>query len=128
MAFPHASLHPLLFNEQTSSGWGSPALGFSKLHTHRHKRLFWCSRLRIHPIDRPPEGVPSSLFTFQPTQKIKGEGGGREDSGYADANSGEPLEIGLVEDSELEDVSGLLVEVSTANNRSLISASVAPQM
>lgn len=127
-AFPHAPLHPSLFNERTSSGWGTPTLGFSKLHTYRHKGVFWCSRLRIHPIDRPPEGVPSSLFTFQPTQKIKGEEGSREDSGYADASSGEPLEVGLVEDSELEDVSSLLVEVSIAKNRSPIDVSAAPQV
>lgn len=125
MAFPHASIHPLLSNERTSLGWGSPALGFSELHKYRHRRLFWRSGLRIHPIDRPPEGVPSSLFTFQPTQKLKG-GGGREYGGYADANTNEPLEVGLVEDSELEDVSSLLVEVGTASNRSQIGASAAP--
>lgn len=74
----------------------------------------------LHRSGSGPEGVPSSLFKFQPRatpkkypEQPKAGGGGRT---VATAISErDALYAGLVEDSDLPDVSALLVEVPPSN-------------
>lgn len=70
----------------------------------------------LHPVDSAPEGVPSSLFNFRLTDtsstKTSADSDGDrvgDDVGNGDVVSA--LQAGLVEDSDLGDVSALLVEV-----------------
>lgn len=75
----------------------------------------------LHPSGGGPEGVPSSLFKFQPRgtpkkyQQQPSSGGGGSDGGDGTATTVEregPLYAGLIEESDLPDVSALLVGVS----------------
>lgn len=89
--------------------------------------------LTLHPRGGGPEGVPSALFKFQPRatspskyrqqQSSSGEGGGGGVGGSDGGGSGSaattidsdgPLHAGLMEESDLPDVSALLVEVRAA--------------
>ena len=93
---------------------------------------------RLHPVDSAPEGVPSSLFTFRPNSPYArntendgdgdGEGGGGDDTTATAATTAavaaaETLHSGLVEESDLGDVSELLVEVRTGGASSSSSSS-----
>lgn len=80
----------------------------------------------LHPRGSGPEGVPSALFKFQPTattpnkyrhQPSPSGGGGGNDGGDGSAatsttiESEGPLHAGLIDESDLPDVSALLVAV-----------------
>lgn len=70
----------------------------------------------LHPSGSGPEGVPSSLFKFQPRttpKKYPNAGGaGRATVASTPAiTEQDALYAGLVEDSDLPDVSALLVDV-----------------
>ncbi len=101
-----------------SSGSGSMgSVGINRRRTRQHTASG--PRL-LHPSGNGPEGVPSSLFTFRPKDTAKKQ---EEDmhmgNDNADATStmvrGGDLYAGLMEESDLPDISALLVEASKAS-------------
>ena len=129
LGFQLSVSHLSVPSDRTSPGWGSrsgsPAWGFQQ-QGHQLRRLIRRSELCIHPIDRPPEGVPSSLFTFRPKCSDSHKtSDAREDGSRAD-EAGNPramtLNVGLVEDSDLDEVSGLLVEVRAVGDHFQLDA------
>lgn len=118
----HAPLHTLLPKVRTPPGWGSP--NFTPKQ-QRRQRLLRTGTLpnsvpRLHPVDSALEGVPSTLFTFRPStpysQKAADTGGYGEGAGDATSTATiavEALQAGLLEETDLDDVSALLVEVHT---------------
>eukprot|EP00904_Undaria_pinnatifida_P001500 jgi/Undpi1/11350/HiC_scaffold_30.g13647.m1 len=126
MGVPLTSSSTLGFAVQPNSG-SLPCAGTSNFVTHSHHRQRTRSTRsspnapRIHPVDSAPEGVPSSLFTFRPNSRYAqntesdGDGDGGIDDGDTTATAAavdlETHLAGLVEESDLADVSELLVEV-----------------
>lgn len=89
-----------------------PSLGSPYFATdqHRRRRLFRTSTIvpRLHPVGKGPEGVPSSLFKFRPKVRHSQT----TVDGDADAEGAvQGLQAGVIEESDLGDVSDLLVEV-----------------
>lgn len=135
----HASLYPLLPHTDSISPQRLPFSGRPNLVTqHEHRRSSNRSRRRtrpnsgalgprlLHPNGGGPEGVPSSLFTFKPratpkyTSQQAPSGGG---SDAADDPTNTPavgaegdLYAGLMEESDLPDISTLLVEARAAGD------------
>lgn len=128
----HAALHPLLPH---TDGLSPPRLPFSD---DQHSKSSRSRRRRrpnsvalgprlLHPNGGGPEGVPSSLFTFKPraapkyTSQQEPSGGSIDAAAAADNATGTAavgkdgvLYAGLMEESDLPDISALLVEVRTA--------------
>lgn len=75
----------------------------------------------LHPSGSGPEGVPSTLFKFQPrsTKQYRQEpssGGGSGDGSAATTIESEgSLHAGLIDESDLPEVSALLVRVRSAS-------------
>lgn len=119
----------------------SPCTGFHLRQQHRAHTTFGSRRRSrrssasagprlLHPNGSGPEGVPSSLFKFQPRVTHKdhpqqqespsadGNGGGNDGDGTATSGhgSGGTLDAGLIEEADLPDVSALLVEVRSESS------------
>ncbi|CAM9941676.1 unnamed protein product [Ectocarpus sp. 13 AM-2016] len=125
---------------QQSLGSSSSSNSSGSIRRRRHRPSSASSGPRLlHPSGSGPEGVPSSLFTFQPPRATRierptevapgasegGHNGGSEDGAgqsaaavitkaVASANE-EALHVRLVEESDLPDVSALLAEVFEPN-------------
>lgn len=122
LAYSHAPVHSLSSSAEAlppSCCWASPANHLAT-PSHRRRRLVRTLPLSthrlLHPVDSAPEGVPSSLLTFRQadtastTADSDGDRMGDGGNGFVVG----ALQAGLVEDSDLGDVSALLVEVSVA--------------
>lgn len=131
----HASLYPLLSHTDSLSPPRLYCAGRPNLVTpHQRSRSMSRRRTRpnsaalgrqlLHPNGGGPEGVPSSLFTFKPRAAPKYTSPQAPSSGSIDAadtrtdtaavgKEGD-LYAGLMEESDLPDISTLLVEVGTA--------------
>lgn len=119
----HAALHPLL---PSVGSLHQPSLSsIAEQHSSRFNNAGGASKRRrirprlLHPNGSGPEGVPSSLFTFQPP--TGGEEGGTAAAAVtstatisAVADETEALQARLVEESDLPEVSALLAEVRKA--------------
>ncbi|CAM9614408.1 unnamed protein product [Ectocarpus sp. 8 AP-2014] len=122
----------------SSSSSSSSSSGSIRRRRHRPSSASSGPRL-LHPSGSGPEGVPSSLFTFQPPRATPIErptevapgasegghnGGGEDGAGQSAAAvitkavvsaDEEALHVRLVEESDLPDVSALLAEVFEPN-------------
>lgn len=92
---------------------------------------------RLHPVGIAPEGVPSSLFTFRPkpshprnTANTSGvanadnlEGDLDPTTAIATVATEESLQAGVVEESDLDGVAALLVEVWQSNRSHMVALS-----
>lgn len=121
----HAALHPLLpsvgnlnpLRQQTGTS-SITAVDCTRRQQTRPNSASSGPRL-LHPRGNGPDGVPSSLFTFQPRttpkkypQKKKRAGGDSVSTSSAPvAGEDSVLRAGLMDESDLPDVSALLVEV-----------------
>ncbi|CAM9805063.1 unnamed protein product, partial [Ectocarpus fasciculatus] len=127
------------FPQQRLGSSSSSSSGSIRRRRHRPRSASSGPRL-LHPSGSGPEGVPSSLFTFQPPRATPiehptevapgasegGHDGGSEDGGGQSAAAAvitkavasadeEALHVRLVEESDLPDVSALLAEVFEPN-------------
>lgn len=120
LASSHVPLHSLSSSAEALSlncCWASPANHLAS-PSHRRRRLIRTLPLStprlLHPVDSAPEGVPSSLLTFRQTGTASTSADNDGDH-MGDGGNGVvvgALQAGLVEDSDLGDVSALLVDVS----------------
>ncbi|CAM9859080.1 unnamed protein product [Ectocarpus sp. 4 AP-2014] len=126
LASAHAALHPLLPSAGTlnplrqHTGTSSiTATGDCTRRQHTRPNSASVGPRLLHPRGSGPDGVPSSLFTFQPRTTPKKYPQDRKRAGgdFASTSSapvaGEEnvLRAGLMDESDLPDVSALLVEV-----------------
>lgn len=131
----HASLHPLLPHTDSLSPQRLPLSGrLNHITQDEHRRSSSRSRRRtrpnsgalgprlLHPNGGGPEGVPSSLFTFKPRATPKYTSQQAPSGDAADEATNTPavgkgdLYAGLMEESDLPDISTLLVEARTADD------------
>lgn len=115
---PHVTPYALLPNIWTPSA--TPSLP-QQQRRRRLVRTLPNTARRLHPVNRAPEGVPSSLFNFRrkvPRSPNEDGNGGEGAGDSAAATAAEALESGVVEDSDLDGVSALLVEVRVLRSAS----------